>query len=170
MNQSAERTAAEAAGHTTRHAAEQTPEQMQEHAPRQTTDRAIYTMKETCAATGLPYETLKFYCNQGLVPLVARDANNYRIFTERNVAWIKSLTCLKKCGMSIAEMREYLDLCLQGPESIPARKEILTRKKSALETKKRDLEDSLNYIDWKQGFYDDVLAGKTEYISNLVAD
>lgn len=61
----------------------------------------MYTMKETCEKTGLSYETLKFYCNQGLVPNVKRDSKNHRIFDERDVAWINSLNCLRNCGMSI---------------------------------------------------------------------
>lgn len=68
----------------------------------------MYTMKEAFAKTGLSYETLKFYCNQGLVPNVKRDSQNRRIFNDRD-------------------------------------------------------------IDWKQGFYDDVLSGKTKYFSNLIA-
>lgn len=68
----------------------------------------MYTMKEACAKTGLSYETLKFYCNQGLVPNVKRDSQNRRIFNDRD-------------------------------------------------------------IDWKQGFYDDVLSGKTKYFINLIA-
>lgn len=36
----------------------------------------MYTMKDACAQTGLSYETLKFYCNQGLVPNVKRDDRN----------------------------------------------------------------------------------------------
>ena len=51
----------------------------------------MFTMKEACEQTQLPYETLKFYCNQGLVPNVKRDKNNHRIFDERDIAWIKSL-------------------------------------------------------------------------------
>ena len=46
----------------------------------------MFTMKEACNQTHLPYETLKFYCNQGLVPNVKRDKNNRRIFDERDIA------------------------------------------------------------------------------------
>lgn len=116
----------------------------------------------------MPYETLKFYCNEGLVPNVKRDKNNYRIFDERDVAWIKSLTCLKNCDMSMAEMKEYLALCLKGPSTILQRKAILERKRNALLEKMSELQKSIDYIDWKQNFYDDVLSGKTEYISNLI--
>ena len=116
----------------------------------------------------LPYENLKFYCNEGLVPNVKRDKRNYRVFDDHDIKWIQSLTCLKNCGMSIAEMKEYLALCLEGKDSIPQRKVILANKKEALLQSIADLQEAVTYIDWKQNFYDDVLSGKTEYYSNLI--
>lgn len=127
----------------------------------------MYTMKEAVKRTGLSYETLKFYCNQGLVPNVKRDSQNRRIFSDRDIAWINSLNCLKNCGMGIREMKEYLQLCLEGAGTIPQRKIILERKRRELEERKKLLQDSLDYIDWKQGYYDEVLSGKREYVSNL---
>jgi len=127
----------------------------------------LYTMKEACEKTGLSYETLKFYCNQGLVPGVARDGQNRRIFSEQNISWINSLGCLKNCGMSIREMQDYLALCLEGQSSIPERKRILERKRQELELELKRVRDSIDYIDWKQEFYDDILAGRKEYHSNL---
>ena len=129
----------------------------------------MYTMKEACAKTGLSYETLKFYCNQGLVPNVKRDSQNRRIFNDRDIAWINSLNCLKNCNMGIAEMKEYIALCLQGESTIPERKLILEAKRKALEAERKRIEDAMAYTDWKQGFYDDVLSGKTTYFSNLIA-
>ena len=116
----------------------------------------------------MTYQALKFYCNEGLVPNVKRDKNNRRIFDERDVAWIKSLTCLKKCGMSIQEMKKYLDLCLQGAETIPQRKVMLMQKQESLRETMRQVQESIDYIDWKQSFYDDVLSGKRPYESNLI--
>ena len=95
----------------------------------------MYTMKQACLEANLPYETLKFYCNQGLVPNVKRDRNNRRIFDEHDVAWIKSLTCLKNCNMSIAEMQTYLQMCLDGPATITERKVMLAGKRKELEEK-----------------------------------
>ena len=86
-----------------------------------------YTMMQVCKETGMTYQALKFYCNEGLVPNAKRDKNNRRVFDERDVAWISSLTCLKKCGMSIQEMKDYLALCLQGERTIPQRKILLRR-------------------------------------------
>lgn len=128
----------------------------------------MYTMKEACEKTGLHYETLKFYCNQGLVPNVKRNSKNYRVFDDNDVAWISSLNCLKNCGMSIAEMKNYIDLCLEGESTIMERKAILEEKRRSLEDEMQRIQESIDYIDWKQGFYDDILSGKTPYFSNLI--
>lgn len=127
----------------------------------------MYTMMEACRATGMTYQALKFYCNEGLVPDVRRDKNNRRYFDEATVKWIKDLSCLKKCGMSIEEMREYVALCIEGPESIERRQQILARKQETLREQMLKLQESIDYIDWKQQFYNDVLSGKRPYISNL---
>jgi len=125
-------------------------------------------MKDVCRKTGMAYETLKYYCNEGLIPNVKRNQNNYRVFDDRDIAWINSLSCLKNCGMSIQEMREYIDLCLKGAASIPERKVILAQKREELLIKMAEIQRSIDYIDNKQLFYDDVLAGKVEYRSNLL--
>lgn len=117
----------------------------------------------------MTYEGLKFYCNAGLIPNVKRDRNNRRVFDDHDLAWVKSLVCLKNCGMGIAEMREYLALCLEGAKTIPARKVMLDKKQAELRDKIAALEKAVAYIDWKQNFYDDVLSGRVEYVSNLTA-
>lgn len=128
----------------------------------------MFSMKQTCQQTNLTYETLKYYCNEGLVPNVKRDENNRRVFDEKDIAWINSLSCLKNCGMTINEMKEYLELSLQGEVTIPERKIILDKKRESLLEELKRIQDSIDYIDWKQNFYDDVLSGKKKYYSNLI--
>ncbi len=128
----------------------------------------MYTMMQACREADMTYQTLKFYCNEGLVPNVKRDMNNRRVFDEKDLKWIKDLTCLKRCGMSIQEMREYLALCLQGESTIPERKRVLEKKQTALREQIKELQDSIDYIDFKQQFYDDVLSGRRKYVSNLI--
>ncbi|MGN0661932.1 MAG: MerR family transcriptional regulator [Faecalibacterium sp.] len=128
----------------------------------------LYSMKEASEQTGLPYETLKFYCNEGLVPNVKRGKNRYRYFDERDIAWLVGLCRLRECGMGIAEMKEYTALCLQGAASIPARQAMLARKKNALLEQRQKLESCLHYLDEKQQFFDAVLRGEIPYASNLL--
>lgn len=125
-------------------------------------------MMQVCKEAGMTYQTLKFYCNEGLIPNVKRDQNNRRIFDDHDVAWIKSLSCLKNCGMSIQDMKTYLELCLKGSATIPERKQILSEKRLELLGKIDELRSAIGYIDQKQAFYDGVLSGEIPYISNLI--
>ena len=129
----------------------------------------IYTMMQACKEADMTYQALKYYCNEGLVPNVKRDKNNRRIFDEKDIKWIKDLVCLKKCGMSIQEMKDYLALCLEGPSTITRRKEMLSVKREELLSSIQELESCVDYIDWKQQYYDDVLSGKRPYVGNLIA-
>lgn len=64
----------------------------------------MYTMMQVCRELDMTYQTLKYYCNEGLVPNVKRDSNNRRVFDEKDVKWIKDLTCLKKCFLDFIEL------------------------------------------------------------------
>ncbi|HIX06616.1 MAG TPA: MerR family transcriptional regulator [Candidatus Fournierella pullicola] len=128
----------------------------------------LYSMKEVCQRTDMNYETLKFYCNQGLVPNVKRDGGNRRVFDERDLAWLEGLGCLRRCGLSIREMQHYVQLCLQGEASIPERKIILAERRQALVEEMARLQSAVEYLDRKQEFYDEVLAGRMPYVSNLL--
>ena len=127
-----------------------------------------FSMKQTCQKVGMNYEALKFYCNQGLVPNVKRDKNNYRVFDDHDVEWIKGLIYLKRCGMSLEDMKHYLALCLRGKSTIPERKKVLEKQREFLLKKMENLQEDIAYIDQKQSYYDDVLSGKTKYTSNLI--
>lgn len=128
----------------------------------------MYSMKDVCQQTGISYETLKFYCKEGLIPHVKRDKNNYRVFDDHNVAWIKGLLCLRDCGMSIKDMKLYMNYCLEGISTIPARQQMLALTKEELIKKRKQIDSSLQYIDQKQEYYNDVLEGKTKYTSHLI--
>lgn len=128
----------------------------------------MYTMTQVCREANMTYQTLKYYCNEGLIPNVERDSGNRRIFSERQLKWIKDLVCLKKCGMGIQEMKLYLDLCLKGEATIPLRMKMLSEKREELLNSIEELKKNVEYIDWKQDFYGDVLSGERPYVSNLI--
>lgn len=101
-----------------------------------TPPKKFYSMKETCNITGLTYDALNFYCNEGLIPNVKRNKSNYRVFDENDINRIKGLSCLKNCGMSISKMKKYIELCLNGESSITERHDILNANLQELESKK----------------------------------
>ena len=42
----------------------------------------MYSMKEVCEKVGMTYETLKFYCNKGLIPNVSVTSSTPTISTD----------------------------------------------------------------------------------------
>lgn len=120
----------------------------------------MYSMKEACKITGLSYETLKFYCNQGLIPNVQRDAANRRVFTTEQIYWIHGLLCLRDCGMGVTEMKEYFAILWSENPDIYALKAMLEQKQAELEERIRKAQESIQFIRWKQNFYDEVIRGE----------
>lgn len=128
----------------------------------------MYTMKETCEILNISYQTLKYYCNEGLVPNIKRDKNNHRLFDDNDINWLNGLLCLRKCGMSIKDMKLYMNYCLIGKDSIPQRKEMLEKTKEKILNQIKELNSSLQYIDNKQQYYNNVLTNKIEYSSYIL--
>lgn len=128
----------------------------------------MYSMREACEQCHLSYETLKYYCNVGLVPNVSRDEHNYRVFDDDDITWIDSLTCLKKCGMSLKEIKAYIALCLEGESTIPERQAMLSKKRDDLLLKQQEIQASIDFIDYKQQLYDNILNKKIPYHSSLI--
>lgn len=75
----------------------------------------------------------------------------------------------QKMRHGIEQMKTYLALCPEGESSIPQRQQMLARQREELLARQAELQKSLDFIDWKQQFYEDVLAGRRPYVSNLTA-
>lgn len=116
----------------------------------------MYTMKEVCERSGLSYETLKYYCNEGLVPNLNRNKQNHRVFDDANLRWVIGLRCLRDCAMSIKDMRHYVALCVDGNHTIQERKQLLEATRKALYEDFKRIEDSLEFIENKMTYYSDL--------------
>ena len=99
----------------------------------------MYSMKEVCKETNMPYETLKFYCNVGLVPNVKRNRNNYRVFDDKDIAWIKSLSCLKKMRNEYSGNERVCRIMLTG-------RKIYSKKKNNTSTQKEIVVEKITGI------------------------
>lgn len=130
----------------------------------------MYSMKEACEMLEMPYETLKYYCNEGLVPNLKRDENNYRRFDERNIAWLGGVQCLRKAGMGVKEIKQYMVYCLEGKKSIPERQEMLDETKKILLAQVAELQESLDYLEQKQELYKGMWEGTIPYKSSIIPE
>ena len=70
------------------------------------------------------------------------------------------MVCLKKMRDEHSGNEEYPSLCLQGESTIMKRKEMLPESRKCCANPSGSWRNSIDYIDWKQNFYDEVLSGK----------
>lgn len=73
-----------------------------------------YSIKQTSELTGITEDTIRYYEKIGLLPRAQRKGNSHRIYSGHDIETMKLITCLKKTGMSLDEMRPYLDLSLDS--------------------------------------------------------
>ncbi len=119
-----------------------------------------YTMRQMAQLFGVTEHTLRFYTDQGLLPC-ARDGRNRRVFDEESVNWMQGIQCLKGCGASIEDIREYCRLCLleESEENLQARYAIILKQREAAYQRVEEAKATAKYMDEKVAHYQAILAG-----------
>ena len=112
-----------------------------------------YTIKDMSEMTGLPASTLRYYDKQGLLPHLRRDENNSRVFTDDDYSTLKLIDCLKRSGLSIKDIKHFIDMTGKGDEALSERLEIFTRRREILKQELANLQEVLNVIEYKCWYY-----------------
>lgn len=116
-----------------------------------------YTVKQISALTELSEHTIRYYTDQGLLPC-RRDGANRRVFEADSVQWIKTIQCLKCCGMSIKDMKTYGALCRAGDSTLEARYQILQKQQSAAQERLREAREACDHLAHKVRRYEEILS------------
>ncbi|MDF2871168.1 MAG: transcriptional regulator, MerR family [Anaerocolumna sp.] len=116
----------------------------------------MYTIKQVSARTGLSIYTLRYYDKEGLLPLVKRTPSGIRKFSDDDIAWIGLICCLKNSGMSIEKIKEFMNLCLKGEETVEPRKDILLVHKQHILDQMQELKNSLDTVNYKIDHYKEI--------------
>ena len=87
----------------------------------------FYTVGEMAKLLGVPASTLRYYDKEGLLPFVERSSGGIRMFKDQDYEWLKIIECMKKAGMPIKDIKEYLELTLRGDETIHQRLELFQK-------------------------------------------
>lgn len=95
---------------------------------------------EIAAATGLSAHTLRYYEDQGLIPMVRRNGAGHRRYRPEHVRWIGLLDRLRVSGMSIARMRDYVELAVRGDETAAERHALLEAHEADIDDRIAELE------------------------------
>ena len=112
-----------------------------------------YTIKDMSEMTGLPASTLRYYDKQGLLPHLRRDENNSRVFSDDDYSTLRLIDCLKRSGLSIKDIKHFIDMTGKGDEALSERLEIFTRRREILKQELANLQEVLNVIEYKCWYY-----------------
>lgn len=125
------------------------------------------TIKEAAEKTGLSADTLRYYERIGLIPPVPRKASGVRDYTEDSLNWIQFALCIKKAGVSLEDIIEYIQLAKLGDTTKNARREIIVQAKRNAERKIAELKEVLKYADYKLDHYYSDIVPITEKLVNF---
>ncbi len=114
----------------------------------------MYTVGEMAKMLGVPASTLRYYDKEGLLPFVERSAGGIRMFRESDLEWLRVIGCMKKAGMSLRDIRQYMELVIQGDATIDARLEMFRRQRKTLETQMAELQHTMDMVDYKCWYYE----------------
>lgn len=114
----------------------------------------LYTIGDAAAKLGMPASTIRFYEKNGLIPNQQRSSDGRRLFDEDDLEWMRFVERLKVSGMPIKEIREYIDLYLQGDATIEERRRIVYSRRAAIDAQLEELMLACDFIDYKCWYYD----------------
>lgn len=112
-----------------------------------------YSIGEAARRIGVSASALRYYDKEGLLPDVKRSSGGVRVFSESDFRWLSLIECMKKAGMSIVEIKEYLSLMKQGDSTIPARLTLFENRKEKLDEQIKELEDTKKVLEYKIWYY-----------------
>ena len=94
-----------------------------------------------------------------------------RMFKESDVEFLKIIHCLKKAGVSISGIREFIGLLKQGDSTIAARLAFFQREKSSVLQQIAELKKTLEILEFKCWFYTQAQKeGTTRRLASLKAE
>lgn len=88
-----------------------------------------YGIKEVSSMVQIPLSTIRYYDAEGLLPFLERKESGYRIFSDGDIALLQVIECFKSTGMSIKDIRRFVELIKQGDETLQERYDMFAEQK-----------------------------------------
>lgn len=130
----------------------------------------MYTIGQISKMFNIPISTLRYYDKEGLFPNMTRSSG-IRRFSETEIEALRVIECLKKTGMEIKDIKQFMNWCAKGPSTYSNRKKLFEDRKTALEEQLRELEKNMAMIKFKCWYYDQAISdGSEERLKEIIPD
>lgn len=114
------------------------------------------TIAEVSKKLNISADTLRYYERIGLIPAVPRNKSGIRNYDDSSIGWINFIKCMKKAGLTIEVLIEYVSLYQQGDSTKETRKSLLIEQRKELLDRIEELKETLEYLNKKIEKYDEI--------------
>ena len=76
------------------------------------------------------------------------------MFRDSDFEWLRVIGCMKKAGMSLKDIRQYIELAMKGNDTIDARLALFRHQREALEAQMAELQHTMSMVDYKCWYYE----------------
>ena len=130
----------------------------------------MYSIGQVAEMFGMPISTLHYYDKQGLFPNMER-VSGIRKFSETEIEALRVIECLKKAGMEIRDIKQFMDWCKEGPATYPQRKELFETQKAHMEEEITRMNRTLDMLKFKCWYYEQAIKdGSEDRLKALIPD
>ena len=125
------------------------------------------TIAEASKKYDISADTLRYYERIGLIPPVPRTKSGIRDYDEASCGWIQLMKCMRKAGVQIEALIEYVALYQQGEETARARKAILEEQREQMRMRLEEMQESLHLLDKKIQHYEETVCAAEENLRKI---
>ena len=123
-----------------------------------------YSIGEAAKKMNISTTTLRYYDQEGLIPFVHRTSGGARVFTDKDFRWLRLISCLKKAGMPLKDIRRYIEMTVQGEDTIEERLQMFLDQKEKIRLQMQQLQQTLDVVEYKCWYYETAIAQGSEQI------
>ena len=125
------------------------------------------TITEVSKKYGLTADTLRYYERIGLIPSVPRNKSGIRDYDEESCQWIELMKCMRKSGVQIDALIQYVSLFQEGDATLDARKNLLIDQRNQLAERMKDMQASLDRLNYKIERYEQSMMAAERNLQRL---
>lgn len=130
----------------------------------------MYTIGQVSEMFHLPISTLRYYDKEGLFPNMQR-VSGIRRFQEQEVEALCLIECLKKSGLEIKDIKQFMEWCTKGSETYAQRRDLFLRQKEIVEEEIARLEKTLDMLKFKCWYYEEAMKdGNDARVQEMLPD
>ena len=121
----------------------------------------MYTIGQVSELCGLPASTLRYYDKEGLFPNLQRDSG-IRRFGEQELEALRIIDCLKKSGLELRDIKQFMAWCTEGSATYPQRRALFLKQKEQVEAELERMNQVLDMIKFKCWYYEQAIKDGNE--------